>query len=137
MLEYKKSEAKEWAKENLRGVENCFYPCFTPDLKEIDEKGIRFDIQESIKNGFFATLLPIDAGGLTLEEIKKCLEIACDEAKGKIHISFWLYCNSIEETIELARFAESVGCAKAMLSPPHNFYPKTEQEIYDVHKAIE
>ncbi|GIK56774.1 MAG: hypothetical protein BroJett015_24370 [Chloroflexota bacterium] len=41
----KKSDLKQWAKENMKGVENTLFPSFTPDMKHLDEAGIRWDVQ--------------------------------------------------------------------------------------------
>ena len=38
-LAYGRSEAKEWAKEHLKGLEAVIFPSFTPDLTELDEEG--------------------------------------------------------------------------------------------------
>lgn len=49
----KRSELKQWAKENMKGVENLTLPSFTRDLSELDEEGIRWDVRKSIEHGFF------------------------------------------------------------------------------------
>ncbi len=134
-MKYRKSEAKEWAKENFKGIENCLFPSFTPDLRNLDEKGIRHDVKECIKHGFFSTLLVPDAG-TTKEEMKKFMEIAVDEAKGKIFISLWLSFNSFEDTLEMVKYAEGCGCDSALLGYPPYFYPKSEKEIYDFTERI-
>ena len=41
----------------MKGLENIIIPSFTPDLSELDEEGIRWDVRQSIKHGFFSTLL--------------------------------------------------------------------------------
>ena len=51
-----RAHRKEWAKEHFRGFENILMASFTPDLKDLDEAGIRLDVRQSIKNGFFSTL---------------------------------------------------------------------------------
>ena len=56
MVEAARTELKAWAKENVKGLENCIIPSFTPDLTELDEEAIRWDVQQSIKHGFFSTL---------------------------------------------------------------------------------
>ena len=40
-MEYTKSEAKLWAKKNIKGLEVPIFPSFTPDLEKLDEDGIR------------------------------------------------------------------------------------------------
>ena len=36
MAEYRKSEAREWAKANMRGVANVIIPTFTQDLRKLN-----------------------------------------------------------------------------------------------------
>ena len=60
-MEYTKSEAKQWAKEHYRGLENTLMPSFTPDLAQLDEEGIRHDVRFSIEQGFFSTLCCLEA----------------------------------------------------------------------------
>ena len=48
MASYRKNEAREWAKEHLRGVANVVIPSYTRDLKGLSEKGIRHDIRLEI-----------------------------------------------------------------------------------------
>jgi len=81
----KKSELKKWAKEHMVGVENCLFPSFSPDLSKLDEDGIRWDVQQSIRHGFFSTLCAAESG-LTFEEARRFVEIVTDEARGKIFV---------------------------------------------------
>jgi len=43
-MEFSKVEAKEWAKQNMKGLEAVLFPSFSPDLQELDEEGIRYDV---------------------------------------------------------------------------------------------
>jgi hypothetical protein len=62
-MEFTKTEAKDWAKENLKGLEAVIFPSFTPDLKELDEEGIRYDAQHLADNVFsLCSALPKYAG---------------------------------------------------------------------------
>ena len=134
-MEYTKKDAKDWAKEKFRGLENGLLPSFTPDLSDIDEKGIRWDVQTSIRHGFFATLIGPDCG-TTIEELKRMIEIVVDEARGKIMVGLWAMFDSFEVTIDMLKFCEDAGVDNALLALPHNFIPKTEDEIYLRYKEM-
>ncbi len=86
-LEFTKSEAKKWAKKNMKGLEVPIFPSFTPDLEKLDEEGIRWDVNHIISNGFSSVFAAVEACGLTFEERKKFVEIVCKEVKGRIHVS--------------------------------------------------
>ena len=131
----KRSELKEWAKEHMVGVENCLFPSFSPDLSELDEEGIRWDVRQSIKHGFFSTLCAAESG-LTFEEAKRFVEIAADEAGGDILVSVTLLFDSFEQNREMLQHAEKVGCHSVLLGYPASWYAKSEEEIYAVSKEM-
>lgn len=128
-LSIKKSKLKAWAKENMKGVENETIPSFTPDFSELDEEGIRWDVQQAIRHGFFSTLCTCEAG-LTFEEAKRFVEVVADEAKDKILVSVTLLFNTLDENFEMLEHAEKVGCDAVLLGYPPSYYPQSEQEIY-------
>jgi 4-hydroxy-tetrahydrodipicolinate synthase len=41
MADYRKSEAREWARAKMRGVANVITPTFTHDLRGVNERGSR------------------------------------------------------------------------------------------------
>jgi 4-hydroxy-tetrahydrodipicolinate synthase len=53
MKKGKFSVQKAWALEHYKGMENLFMPSFSPDFKTLDEDGIRHDVRNSIRHGFF------------------------------------------------------------------------------------
>jgi len=123
-----RNERKEWAKDALRGIENALIPSFTADLKDLDEEGIRYDVRQAIKHGFFSTMCAVETG-LSTEEAKRFIGIACDEAKGKINVSFTLLNNSFDESIELLAHAEKCGASHALLGYPQTYYPKSPDDV--------
>ena len=131
----KKSELKNWARENMKGIENILFPSFTPDMKNLDEDGIRLDVQQSIKHGFFSTMCATETG-LSLDESKRFVEIVANEANGKILVTTSLILNSFEENMELMAHAEKVGVNGILLGYPPTFFPRTAEEIYEATKRF-
>ena len=86
MAEYRKSEAREWAKAKMRGVANVIIPTFTQDLRGLNERAIRYDVRKEIEYGFWGTLLVAETA-TTLPEYSRFTTWAVDEAKGKLHLS--------------------------------------------------
>ncbi|MGZ8269011.1 MAG: dihydrodipicolinate synthase family protein, partial [Burkholderiales bacterium] len=70
MVRYKKAEAREWARENMRGLANVVIPSYSADLKRLNEKGIRHDIRKEIEYGFWATLL-VSEVAITVDEYRQ------------------------------------------------------------------
>ncbi len=135
MMKYKKSEAKEWAKGFFRGLEATILPSFTPEELILDEVAIRHDVRELIKHGFFSAVTVNDAG-TTKEEDKRFVQYCVDEAKGKIGIGLSLRYPTLKSNMEMAKYAQDIGCDTVFVSYPPNFHPKTMDEVFDYTLAI-
>lgn len=135
MPRYAKSEARDWALEHFRGVHNVVIPSFTHDLQSINDKGVRHDVKRELELGFAGTLL-VSETATTVEEYAHFVEVAVDEAQGRLNLLFHAAFNTLEENIEAANRASAAGVDLALLSYPPSFYPKTERDIYEYSKAF-
>ena len=135
MAVYTRSEAREWAREKLVGAVNCTIPSFTNDLRRINEKAIRHDIRLAKEHGFIGSL-GISEISITLPEYLDFLRISKDEAGDDFYIVHHASWNDLEQNIEAVRGAEDAGADLVLLSYPPNFYPESEQEIFDYTKAV-
>jgi 4-hydroxy-tetrahydrodipicolinate synthase len=131
----KKTELFKWAKEHLKGIENCTFPSFTPDLTELDEDGIRWDVNQAKKHGFRSTLCVAECG-LTFEEAKKFVGIVTSEAKNDLNVSVTILFDSHEKNFEMMKHAQKVGCHSVLLGYPSNYYPKTLDEVYKLSREM-
>lgn len=130
-----KSQLKRWAREHMKGVENTLFPSFTSDMKDLDEEAIRHDVRQSIAHGFFSMMCATETG-LTLEESKRFLAIAADEAKGKIVVTTSVILDSFEANLELLAHAEKVGVDGALLGYPPSFHPEDKEEVYSATRRL-
>jgi 4-hydroxy-tetrahydrodipicolinate synthase len=135
MVRYTKAEAREWARENMRGLANVVIPSYTLDLKRLNEKGIRHDIRKEIEYGFWGTLLVAEVA-ITLPEYRQFFQWAHDEAGGRLVLIHHALFNTLEENIEAVKIAEEEGAELVLLGYPTNFYATTTQQIYDYTKAF-
>lgn len=136
-MQYRKNEAKEWARAAYRGLDTTILPCFTPDTLALDETGIRHDMRMLVQQGFFAvTLVSGGEAGTTLEEDRRFVEWCVDEARGKVGITLNLRYYTLADNIAMARHAEAVGCHSVMISYPTNFRPRSEEDVYAWTRAI-
>ena len=135
MASYKRNEARDWAREKLVGVVNCTIPSFTQDLKAINEKAIRHDVRLAIQHGFVGTL-GVSEVSITLPEYLDFLRIMTDEAAGRLIITHHASWSDLAQNIEAIKGAEEAGAEFVLLSYPPNFYPESEQDIYDYTKAV-
>jgi len=125
-----KSDMQVWAAENMKGVENQLMPSFTPDLEELDEEGVRWDVQKTKEHEFFSTLCTCEAG-MSLDEAKRFVEIVSDEAGDELKVSTTLAFDSFEQNFEMLEYAEQVGLDSALIGYPMNWYPDSPEEIYE------
>ena len=135
MASYTRDEARDWAREHLHGVVNVIIPSFTADLAGINEAGVRHDVRKQLEYGFDGALL-VSEVSITAGEYRQFCEIALDEAGGRqmfFHHSSW---SDLEQARSALRIAEETGAEVVLLSYPPNFYPRSEQDIYDYTKAI-
>lgn len=135
MPAYTRTEAREWAREKLVGAVNCTIPSFTGDLRSINEKAIRHDIRLAKEHGFLGTL-GVGEVSITLPEYVEFLRISKDEAGDDFYVVHHASWNNLEQNIEAVRGAEDAGADLVLLTYPPNFYPETEQEIFDYTKAV-
>lgn len=135
MASYTRGEARDWAREHLKGVINVIIPSFTSDLERINEPAIRHDVRKQFEHGFDGALL-VSEVVITQDEYRRFCAIAQDEAQGRqifVHHSSW---STLEHARSALRIAEDTGAELVLLSYPPNFYPENEQELYGYTRAI-
>lgn len=135
MADYKKSEARAWARENMRGVANVVIPSFTNDLRSLNEKGIRHDIRKEIEYGFWGTLL-VSEVVMTIAEYGQFVAWSREEAAGRLKLIHHASFNTLADNIEAARLATKEGAELVLLSYPSNFYATSSQQIYDYTRSF-
>lgn len=135
MAKYTKSEARAWARENLVGCSSVTIPSYSADLRRLNEQGIRHDVQRVIDLGFKYTLLCSEVA-ITLEENAQFTAWARDTAGDRLGLFFHAAFGTLQENIEAARLAEKAGADIVLLSYPPQFWPTSEQQIFDYTKAF-
>ena len=108
-------------KLNLQGV----YPALITPFKkngEVDEAGFRRNIDFVIKGGV-SGIVPCgctgEAATLSFDEQKHLLEIAVDQANGRVPVIGGSGSNNTREAVELTRYAKEAGADAAMLITPY------------------
>jgi len=132
---YKKHEARDWARQHLKGCSGVTIPSCSTDLKRLNERGIRHDIELTMKLGFSYTLLCAEVT-ITADENQQFTQWARDTAGGRLGLFFHAAWGTLADNIEAVRLAERAGADLVLLSYPPQFWPTTEQEIYDYTRAF-
>lgn len=135
MATYQKKDARAWARENLTGCSSVTIPSYSSDLKRLNEKGIRHDIQGVIDLGYSYTLLCSEVA-ITPEENAQFTAWAKDTAGGELGLFFHAAFATLADNIHAVKLAEKAGADIVLLSYPPQFWPTTEQEIFDYTNAF-
>jgi 4-hydroxy-tetrahydrodipicolinate synthase len=137
MARYTKSEAREWAWENLRGQWTTLMTPFTPD-DEIDEDGLRRNmrrIRSLGTRGGGCTWGMGEFWSLTREERLRVYDIVSDEANGEWLIAAHVTHTSYKDMLALAEHAEGAGFDLLIVAPPY-IVTKTEQQVIDYVRLL-
>jgi 4-hydroxy-tetrahydrodipicolinate synthase len=110
-------------------MENALSPSFSPDFKTLDEDGIRHDVRDSIRHGFFSSIC--GGVGVSADEYKRFVEVACAEARGKILTGAIAAGVSLEEDLSLLEHAEKIGCSHVFMNVIRSVRPNTEDRLYE------
>lgn len=144
MAIYKKAEAKEWAREKFRGIENVLMP----SLREanlgqgrmlfLDEAGVRHDVNTCVQHGFFSTTVGIEGVPIMLHEtvIRPFYQVVKDEAKDRILLDAYICNNTMDEQLNNVKIAEEEGFDCVMVAFSPSFCPRTEREAYEYFERI-
>lgn len=104
---------KAWAQQKLRGGESFVMPSMQPDLKTLDEEGVRRDVRHAIKQGF-CSILPLVLG-IDARTEQQFQAVIADEAKGKILTVGVIRPGTWEESAAAVRQMEKHGMSHALL----------------------
>jgi len=119
----------------MRGFEGAYTAIVSPFRDgRLDEKGLRKNIEHQIKGGVDG-IVPVGCTGesatLTPEEHKRIVEIAVEEAKGKVKVIAGAGSNNTIEALEYTRHAKEVGADGVLVITP--YYNKPTQKGLIAH----
>jgi 4-hydroxy-tetrahydrodipicolinate synthase len=134
-MQHGRNEAKAWAKETWRGVCNVIMPSFSADLGSLNEEAIRHDVRRNIELGFWGALL-VSECATTLDEYKRFMEIAVDEAKGRQHFLIQGVFDTREQIVDISKAGEKIGISGLLLGQPASLYLKTEADLQNYLTSV-
>lgn len=135
MPKYKRQDARAWARENLQGCSGVTIPSYSTDLTRLNEKGIRHDVELLRALGFTYTLLCSEVA-ITPEENARFTAWARESGGSALGLFFHASFGTLAENIHAAQLASQEGADLVLLSYPTQFWPNSEQEIYDYTRAF-
>lgn len=139
-MKYRRDEAKEYAREHLRGIWAAALQPFATD-GSIDEAGLRRNLRHWIDDlkisGFFINGKQGEFFAMSLPERKRVFEMAVDEiATGAGSI---LSCSdqNMDTVIELAHHAEAIGADFIVVhAPVLHFLRAQDETLYEYYRYI-
>lgn len=139
-MKYKKSEAKEWAREHMRGI---WAAALTPFDAQgaIDEAGWRANMRHWTRelgiDGLFIAGKQGEFFSMSLEERKRTFEIAVEETSAQAGTIMSCSDQNMDVVIELARHAQKVGAdAIVVHAPVLHFLHKQDETLLRYYETI-
>jgi dihydrodipicolinate synthase/N-acetylneuraminate lyase len=134
-LAYKRNEVKDRVRSTWRGMCSVTIPSFTTDFKGLNAKAIAHDVQLGAKHGFWGTLIASESG-TTFQEYLQFMEIAAEAAPKGFALVTHLSHNTLDEMVEAAKYAESLGFEGALLNYPPSFRPKSASDVVAFSREV-
>jgi 4-hydroxy-tetrahydrodipicolinate synthase len=138
-MKYRRNEAKDFAREHMRGVWAAALNPMKDDLS-IDERGLRRNIRHWIDDlgiaGVFIAGKQGEYYAMSVEERKRNFEIAVSECRGGGVI---VSCSdqNFDTVIELARHAENIGADYIVVhAPVLHFLTDRDETLFEYYRAI-
>ncbi|WP_431778951.1 dihydrodipicolinate synthase family protein [Microbacterium aurantiacum] len=135
MVDYTKSEARDWAREHWKGAIAVTMPSYSADFSRVNDAAIRHDILKLKELGFAGTLLVTELN-ITPEENARVTAVAREAGGPDFQLFFHAAFNTLEENIHALALAEKEGVDSVLLSYPTAFWPTSLDEVFDYTKRL-
>lgn len=140
-MSFRRNEAKDWARENMRGIWAAALTPFRKDDLSIDETGLRSNLRHWIDDlgidGFFVAGKQGEFFSCSLAERKRIFEITLEETQGKAGSIMSCSDQNMDTVIELARHAEKIGASAIVVHAPLlHFTHRQEETLHEYYKTI-
>src|SRR6185312_5854759 len=139
-MKYRRLEAKEYAREHLKGLWAATLTPFDADLR-IDEAGFRRNIDHWIGDlgidGLFVGGKQNEFFSMSLPERKRLFDLAVEGTRGRAHAILSCSDQNMDTVIELARYAQSIGGEFIVVhAPVLHFLSAQDQTLYEYYRHL-
>lgn len=139
-MNYTKREAKEYARENMRGIWAAALNPFNEDLL-LNEAGLRSNIRHWIDDlniqGLFIAGKQGEFFALSIEERKRNFEIAVDECNGDAGVIVSVSDQNFNTVLDLSLHAQNCGADYVVVhAPVLSFVHDRGEVLYQYYKAL-
>lgn len=140
-MKYRRDEAKEHARANLKGIWAAALQPFRPDLS-IDESGMRSNLRYWVEDlgidGVFIAGKQGEYFSMTVEERKRVFEVAADAVR-RTGAGTIMSCSdqNLDTVIDLARHAQAVGADFIVVhAPVLHFVTDRDDLLFEYYRTI-
>jgi 4-hydroxy-tetrahydrodipicolinate synthase len=139
-MKYRKSEAKDYARQHMRGIWAAAMTPFAPDLA-LDEVGYRANMRHWVQalkiDGLFISGKQGEFASMSLAERKRSFELAVEATAGQAGTIMSCSDQNIDTVLELARHAQSVGADYIVVHAPVLYFMTAQDEtLYEYYRYL-
>ncbi len=139
-MKYNKKEAKEYSRQNFRGIWAAATTPFNDDLS-IDESGFRRNLTHWSEDlgidGVFVGGKQGEFFSLSITERKRLFDIAVDQSKGRFGTIMSCSDQNMDVVIDLAKHAQAIGADYIIVHAPVLHFLKAHDEtLFEYYKYI-
>jgi 4-hydroxy-tetrahydrodipicolinate synthase len=139
-MKYRKRDAKDYAREHLRGIWAAAMTPFTPDLA-IDEAGFVRNMRHWVGDlgidGLFISGKQGEFASMSLAERRRTFDLAVEATRGIAGTIMSCSDQNIDTAIELARHAEALGADYIVVHAPMLYFLEARDEtLYEYYRHI-
>lgn len=140
-MKYGRLDAKDHAREHMRGIWAAALNPFRPGDMSLDEEGLRANIRHWVDDLKIAGLFIAGKQGeffsMSLEERKRNFEIAVEECGDRAGTIMSCSDQNLDTVLELARHAEAVGADYIVVhAPVLHFVTDPDETVYNYYRTI-
>ena len=139
-MKYSKLDAKDYARENMKGIWAAALNPFKPD-GAFDEAGLRKNIRHWVDdldiNGLFIAGKQGEFFSMSLDERKINFEIAVEECNGKAATIMSASDQNFDTVVELAKHAQDCGADYVVVHAPIlHFVHDQDDTVFNYYKQL-
>jgi len=139
-MKYRRDEAKDYAREHMRGIWAAALTPFAADLS-LDEAGFRANMRHWFDDlgidGLFIAGKQGEFFSMSVAERKRCCELAVDEAAGRGAVIMSCSDQNMDTVLELARHAQGAGADYIVVhAPVLHFVNEQDELLYAYYRHI-
>ena len=139
-MNYKKTEAKDYAREKMKGIWAAVLNPMRPDFS-IDEEGLKANFDHWIEDlgikGFFIAGKQGEFFAMSLEERKRNFALAAEACQGRAGTIMSCSDQNFDQVIALAKYAQDIGADYIVVHAPIlHFIHDRDETVYNYYKAI-